>query len=345
MPPPNPTKPSKAPLIILPLFVLLLLGLSWLGTRALALPACHADHAPEVAWHHSSWIATAAVTNTGIDPIRIERSLSPTGRAVVLALMQIGAWVWLIAGGALMLRGHRDRLLTLANVVICSSVLIEGLSTLLLWPTMDFASALFTSVSAFTGTGFTSTTDPHPIGLLAVLGPVIVIGQVLVIGLDGVGALARAIVVLAALFLLVAIGGLLTGDQPLWASAWRGLSHPTGFDPHQTPGVAWASYASLFGGAVWLIRPHWRRAAVAVLVLVVSRGMIAALSANEHGIDWELAVSAVSHSGVASESVALAEHTAFKPLQYLMLIGRCLPLLLLAWVCAGVTGAQEKTAA
>ncbi len=315
-------------------FVLALIALSALTTAVLKLPACKPPEVQPEQLNEYAVVAAGAVTNTGIDAIGIASSLSGTGQAVLLAAMQLGTWAWLIAGGCLLMqRPDRRKVLALANLVMVLSVVIELVAALALWPAVrGFDEALFLSVSAFTNTGYTLGQLPHPAVQLAALGPLIVLGQVMIIAFDGGASLKRALVFLAAVFIAVAAVEYGFGQLTFTDAALAGLYYPTGFFESIThhPGPVAVFVAA--NGGVWLATRKGHRAFVALMILVAARYVFGTFITRTLTDDHALMLTALSHSGLDSYTIRGTDVGERVLVVVLMLVGRVLPLALLAWV-------------
>ncbi len=322
---------SNPSLRLVAIFAVWLGVLVGLGAVVLKLPTCRPDHVPTLRWTDATLLSAGAVTATGIDPIHIDRSLSPTGRGVVLVLMQLGAWSWLIAGGALLITGClRDRVFTLANVVIVGSALVVGLAALLLWPSLGLNRAVFLSVSAFSGTGYEVDSEVGGVWRLVVLGPMVVVGQLFVIVMNGRRSAWRALVLTAALLLAVGMPAWRIGEVALDHAAWLGVSHQTGFVSAASVATRWASWVALAGGAVWLAGVSWRSALLGAVGLIACRLLLVGGYAAIFSADAALAASAVANSGVGGEHISATDYPSRGGLIGLMWIGRWIPLLMLA---------------
>lgn len=341
------------PLAIVTAFALTLIALSAVGTKLLLQPFGRPAHVQAPYWDDAMLVAVGASTTTGLDPLHIEQSLSSAGQAVVLVLMQLGAWAWLVTGGLLIMRDRSwHKCLTLVQVVVIASLVIEGVGALLLWPALgSFSESLFLSVSAFSNTGYTTGAPPHPAVHLLVLGPLIALGQVMVLALDGRRTLSRSMVFVASTMLIVTLMLALTPGVSFVEAAQVGLAHTTGLiaSPIADPpySVSLATLVILAGGGAWLLAGRRVRWALLLVMLVVGLRLGALIVTTWRGDEPPgaavLAPSATANSGVGTAMMASVEYTMRKPIAALMLVGRLIPMVVLA--AASMKGGDEDPAA
>lgn len=320
-------------------FALLLWGLSTAGRLALQLPGAVQPHVSSPYHIDAVIVATGAVTSAGIDPISIDRTYSAVGGAMVLVLMQLGVWLWLIAGGLLIMRNRTWRqCVTLVQVIVVSSLLLEGIAALLLWPaTGSFRESLFLAVSAFSGTGYTIGPLPHPAVQLALLGPLIVLGQVMVLALDGRATFLHSLSYLAIAGFAMAGAAMLIEAVPFADAAFAGVGFGTGFvdTPLGTARVADGPSPNMMivlvmftNGCAWFMAGRRFRWAVAMMLAVVAvrYGLMVAIAPD----GLTLAASAIAASGMGDALAGAIGYDTRDALPALMLIGRVIPLAVLA---------------
>lgn len=254
------------------------LGVILTGTVLLKLPVSIRDGV-DLSWFDSLFVATSAVCVTGLTPVILADTFTPTGFFFVALLVQVGglsfatfAAAFLIflrrkASGNLIVESYgvaTKNWRSLIKVTMLITFLFELAGTALLFlfysPYVDGAlatlgHAAFTAVSAFNNAGF-DTFGTSMIGFNDNAGVLVTVGMLIVFG--GLGFLVYAdlidnrarkfsiqtkAVVITTLFLIVAgtLGFFLTGQMDLLNSFFQSVTARTaGFE--SVPQVEQSSY-------------------------------------------------------------------------------------------------------